>query len=484
MPSTTETAERPFAGGGVVLLVDDEAGLLRSASLTLRSAGIPTVLTESDSRRVLPLLAERDVGVIVLDLTMPHLPGTKLLEEIRRDHPHLPVIVMTGRNEVDIAVSCMKAGAFDYLVKPVESARFVSSVKRALEVTSLQEEVSSLREHLLSPAVANADVFSAILTECPKMLSIFKYVEAIAPSGQPVLITGETGVGKELFSRAVHELSGRKGSFVAVNVAGLDDTVFSDTLFGHKRGAYTGAEHAREGLVAQASGGTLFLDEIGDMKETSQVKLLRLIEEKEYYPLGSDAPARSEARVVCATHYNVKELVSQGRFRRDLYYRLSTHLVHIPALRERAGDLVLLVDHFLEDAANSLQKKKPTVPPELYTLLSTYHFPGNLRELKTMSFDAVAQHRSGILPLDSFRKAMGEHAPPADPVSAPAEDGKVPFLFSGGFPTLSEAEDYLVAEALRRAKNNQGIAANLLGLTRQALNKRLARGAKAGKPPS
>ncbi|MGE5752639.1 MAG: response regulator, partial [Deltaproteobacteria bacterium] len=166
-----------------MLLVDDEAGLLRSASLTLRSAGIPTVLTESDSRQVLPLLASTEVGVIVLDLTMPHLPGTKLLEEIRRDHPQLPVIVMTGRNEVDIAVSCMKAGAFDYLVKPVESARFVSSVKRALEVTSLQEEVSSLRQHLLSPAVVNADAFSAILTDCPKMRSIFKYVEAIAPSG-------------------------------------------------------------------------------------------------------------------------------------------------------------------------------------------------------------------------------------------------------------------------------------------------------------
>lgn len=461
-----------------MLLVDDETALLRAVDLTLRSAGIAPVLTEEDSRRVVPLLLETDVSVIVLDLTMPHRSGREVLEEIRKEHPRISVIVMSGQNDVETAVACMKSGAFDYLVKPVEAARLVSSVKRALERNALQDEVSSLRRQLLSPGAAPPEAFSAILTKCPKMLAIFKYMEAIAPSGQPVLISGETGAGKELFARAVHTLSGNRGAFVAVNVAGLDDTVFSDTLFGHRKGAYTGADHAREGLVAQASGGTLFLDEIGDMRESSQVKLLRLIEEREYHPLGSDTPMRTDARVVCSTLHDLKRLVSTGRFRRDLYYRLSTHNVHIPALRERGTDVVLLADRFLEETAKTLQKKKPTVPPELYSLLSAYHFPGNVRELKATMFDAVARHKSGVLSLGSFKRSMGEPGPAeADPPPGSGE-GAAPFVFSGRFPTLAESEDYLVSEALRRANNNQGIAATLLGITRQALNKRIARRGK------
>jgi DNA-binding NtrC family response regulator len=420
----------------------------------------------------------------VLDLTMPHLSGREVLEEIRKVRPQIPVIVMTGRNDVDTAVACMKSGAFDYLVKPVEGARLVSSVKRALELNALQYEVYSLRRELLSPDVAHPDAFSPIVTNSPEMRAIFKYVEAIAPSGQPVLITGETGVGKELFARAVHTLSGNKGPFVAVNVAGLDDTVFSDTLFGHRRGAFTGADQAREGLVAHSSGGTLFLDEIGDMRESSQVKLLRLIEEKEYHPLGSDTPMRTDARVVCSTFHDLKHLVSTGRFRRDLYYRLSTHTVHIPPLRERTADIVLLADHFLEETAKSLGKKKPTVPPELYTLLSTYHFPGNVRELKATMFDAVARHKSGVLSLGSFKRTMGEPVPAEVDTPSNAGEEAAPFLFSGRFPTLAESEEYLVSEALRRANNNQGIAATLLGITRQALNKRIARRSRNPRNPS
>ncbi len=477
MNHSGRVTERTERAPGAVLLVDDEPGFLTSAGLTLRSAGYSDVLTETDGRRVLSLLADMDVAVAVLDLSMPILAGTELLPAIKKEFPQLPVIVMTGRNEVDVAVQCMKSGAFDYLVKPVEPPRFLSSIRRALEMKSLEEEVSSLRRHLLSDGLAQGEVFAPILTNCQKMKAVFKYVEAVAPSAQPVLLIGETGVGKELFARAVHDLSGRKGPFVTVNVAGLDDTVFSDTLFGHKRGAYTGADQARDGLVAQAAGGTLFLDEIGDMRESSQVKLLRLIEEREYYPLGSDAPARSDARIVCSTHRDVKELAAAGKFRRDLYYRLSTHHVHIPPLRERPTDLPLLVHHFLEEAAKSLRKKRPAVPPELYPLLSFHDFPGNVRELRTLMFDAVAQHRSGVLSLSSFRKAIGERAGETETGSPAGKGGDATILhaFCGRFPTLREAEEYLVSEALKRAENNQGIAASLLGLTRQALNKRIRR---------
>jgi transcriptional regulator with PAS, ATPase and Fis domain len=256
--------------------------------------------------------------------------------------------------------------------------------------------------------------------------------------------------------------------------------MFSDTLFGHTKGAFTGAEQARDGLIAQASGGTLFLDEIGDLKDSSQVKLLRLLEEREYYPLGSDVFRRTDARVICATHQHPTELLSAKTLRKDLYYRLTGHHVHVPPLRERPEDLPLLVEHFLEEAARSLGKKKPTPPPELFTLLSAYGFPGNVRELKMMIHDAVARHGSGVLSLDSFRKVVGP-AGPSDERVAPA-GGDPSLSIPGRFPTLKEAEEFLVSEALKRSRDNQGVAATLLGITRQALNKRLIRGTRKPKP--
>ena len=317
------------------------------------------------------------------------------------------------------------------------------------------------------------------------MLAALQYVEVVAPSRHPLLVTGETGTGKELVGRAIHALSGCRGELVSVNVAGLDDVLFSDTLFGHRKGAYTGADHAREGLIARAAGGTLFLDEIGDLNESSQVKLLRLIEDRKYYPLGADVPRETDARIVCATHRSLEGHLSKGRFRRDLYYRLSGHKVHLLPLRERKEDIPLLVDAFLVEAAQAEGKRKPTPPAELYTLLSTYDFPGNVRELRMMVFDAVLRHTGGVLSLESFRKTVGTRdAPPAGEASADAAAPAGPSPLFGGLPrlpTLKEAVDQLVAEALARARDNQGIAASLLGITRQALNKRLVRGARADK---
>jgi len=269
-----------------------------------------------------------------------------------------------------------------------------------------------------------------------------------------------------------------------VNVAGVEDAMFSDTLFGHRKGAYTGADQPREGLIAKASGGTLFLDEIGDLRESSQVKLLRLLEEHRYYPLGSDVAKESDARIVCATHRDLQKGVANGTFRRDLYYRLSAHHVRIPPLRERPDDIPLLVDHFLLEAAKAEGKRKPTAPPELSVLLSNYPFPGNVRELRMMVTDAVLLHKGGMLSMDSFRKATGMDGASADPndgAGSPEAQGSSRFFSSSRLPTLKEAEEYLISTALARARNNQGIAASLLGITRQALNKRLIRGVRGGK---
>jgi DNA-binding NtrC family response regulator len=475
----------PSARQFPILLVDDDSQFLLSSGVTLRAAGVSPVVTVEDSRQVMPFLEGRGAAAVVIDLTMPHLSGRELLPRLKERYPEVPVIVMTGRNEVEVAVECMRAGAFDYLVKPVEPARFVSSIRRALEVRSLQEEVNSLKEHFLSGTVRTPSAFAGIVTQSRKMLAAFQYVEVVAATRHPVLLTGETGTGKELVGRAIHSLSGCRGELVTVNVAGLDDAMFSDTLFGHRKGAYTGADQAREGLIARAAGGTLFLDEIGDLSESSQVKLLRLLEERKYYPLGSDVPKESDARIVCATHRSLDALLSPGRFRRDLYYRLSGHKVHLPPLRERKEDIPPLVDAFLAQAAEAEGKRIPTVPPELYTLLSAYDFPGNVRELRMLVFDAVLRHKGGVLSLESLRKAVGAREPPAagEDASGAASPAGPPSPFGGlpRLPTLKEAEGQLVAEALARARNNQGIAASLLGITRQALNKRLVRGGRGGK---
>ncbi|MBC8017817.1 MAG: sigma-54-dependent Fis family transcriptional regulator, partial [Verrucomicrobia bacterium] len=278
----------------------------------------------------------------------------------------------------------------------------------------------------------------------------------------------------ELVARSVHDLSGRGGPFVAINLAGLDDTMFSDTLFGHLRGAFTGADRAREGLIRQASGGTLFLDEIGDLTPTSQVKLLRLLQEGEYLPLGADRVLKSDVRVVAATHADLKDRMENGSFRPDLYFRLCAHRVELPPLRQRCEDIPLLLAHFLVNAAASLGKPCPTVPPELSRYLAAYRFPGNIRELEAMVHDAVARHSGRILPLEPFAAAIGRDLTVSFDNSVSVNSCPV-CPFGEKFPTLKDAENQLIGEALRLAGNNQRLAAAYLGITRQALNKRLSR---------
>ncbi len=458
-----------------VVVVDDEADILFGAAYLLNSHGIASVTTIDDSRQLLPLLETRSASVIVLDLFMPHVSGMDLLPVLVQRFPEVPVVVMTASQEVETAVRCMKDGAFDYLVKPVEESRFVSCVRRALEIRTLRQEIGSLRHSLMRSSLEHPDAFTDIITCSPGMQAIFRYAEAIANSSEPVLITGETGTGKELIAQAVHRLSGRGAPIISLNVAGLDDGMFSDTLFGHVKGAFTGADKDRDGLIAKAAGGTLFLDEIGDLKPASQVKLLRLLQDHSYYPLGSDAPRVSDARVVAATNQALHRKMARGKFRQDLFFRLASHPIELPPLRERMDDLPMLLEHFIAEAARSLAKPPPTPPDELLTLLSVYHFPGNIRELRALIFNAVAQHRAGpVLSMESFRSVIrkGQSAT-VDERRADTVKNQQPLSISGRFPSLKEANLFLVQEAMRRAKNNQGIAAALLGITRQSLNRRL-----------
>ena len=302
------------------------------------------------------------------------------------------------------------------------------------------------------------------------MYAIFQYVEAIAQTVLPVLITGETGVGKEKIASAIHKLSGRVGAFVPVDIAGLDDHLFSDTLFGHQKGAFTGADSSRKGLIDQASDGTLFLDEIGDLSLESQVRLLRLLQEGKYYPLGEDIPKTSNARMVVATNREIHFLRNSDTFRRDLYFRLQTHHIHLPPLRERAGDIPLLVSHFIEKASKSLGKTISAPPPELFSLLAKHRFPGNVRELEGMVLDAASQHKGGALSIVSFRDKIRQK-PLASAETVFAEE----LSALSKLPSLKAGEQLMIAEALKRANGNQTVAAELLGMSRQALHNRLSR---------
>jgi DNA-binding NtrC family response regulator len=458
-----------------LLLVDDETVALRSCAMTLRMQGINHIVECQDSRNVAGLLAEQRFSLLLIDLTMPYCSGEEILTLVAEQYPDLPVIVVTAMDTVETAVLCMKKGAMDYMVKPVEKTRLVSGIRRIIEMLELRAQAVMLKEHLLSDGLRAPEAFAGIITGDKTMLALFQYMEAIAASRYPVLVTGETGVGKELLVKAIHTLSRVSGPLVSVNVAGLDDNIFSDTLFGHVKGAFTGAAERRAGLVERATGGTLHLDEIGELHHESQVKLLRLLQEGEYLPLGADTVRTADIRVVASTNRDLSQMQEDGRFRKDLYYRLSVHHLQIPPLRQRRGDVPLLLHHCVREAAQALAKPEPTWSDEVLVALYRYDFPGNIRELRTMIQNAVSLNTTGTLTLRDFRERLGSQptsavAPRREPIAA---GGWQPSSLDGGLPTMAEATSQLIREALKRCNNNQSEAARLLGISRQRLARNL-----------
>lgn len=454
-----------------VILVDDEPAELEAYRFLLQTMGVENVTCISDSRQVMEVLDNSVAPIVFLDLNMPKLSGMEVLQAIKQKRPEIPVVICTANSEIETAVQCLRLGAHDYLVKPINLNTFGSALRTALEIETLRHELMSLKGLYYHKTGSYHPAFAEILTRSELMYEIFAYLEAVSASGQPVLILGETGSGKELLARAVHCISGVKGEYVAVDVSGLDDALFSDTLFGHEKGAYTGADAVRSGLLEQARGGTIFLDEIGDLHEVSQMKLLRLLQEGIYYPLGSDRPKKSHARVVTATNKNLASLSgAEGHFRRDLYYRLSTHLVRVPPLRERREDIELLAQQFIAEAASNMDKALPKLSSATLELLVNYDFPGNVRELKTYLYDAVARTTHGIIEARMIAERLQLNPPEHKVIEG--ETGPLEALF-GEIPTLDRLIDFAVDQALSATGNNQSQAAKLLGLSRQALNKRL-----------
>ncbi|MBN1699097.1 MAG: sigma-54-dependent Fis family transcriptional regulator [Spirochaetales bacterium] len=461
-----------------VCIVDDELAVIKSFGGLLEATGISNIIEINDSRELMNSLAKEDIGVLLLDLTMPHMSGERLMPLIRDEYPDLAIVIITGTVDVGTAVRCMKMGAFDYLVKPVENSKLIATIKRAIEIEELKRENRRLKKHFISQELDHPEAFTDIITRNQRMKQLFIYVESIARTDKPVLITGETGTGKELIARAIHVISRRKDNvFLSANIAAYDENTLTDTLFGHVRGAFTGADSSRKGLVETASRGTLFLDEIGDLNESCQVKLLRLLESGQYYPLGSDMPKQSGARIIVATNKDLKQAFENGGFRKDLFFRLYTHHVHLPPLRERMDDLPFLIDYFVKQSSEELGRDIPVVPSQVFGFLKAYSFPGNIRELKSLILDAMSR-----IPSDSHTLSPGFFYNTLSLNKSEMNEGEKPAIrFGIELPTIKEAVQQVVDEALKRTGGNQSEAAQLLGISQQALNKRLQKRRKT--PP-
>ncbi len=480
-----------------ILIVEDDQFSVVLMTVLLQKQGC-RVSVCNDGSEAIDFLSKEVPDLVLLDIMMPQVSGFKTLNWIR-SNPRLqglPVICVTILDDRKALNQIFDSGATDYIGKPIRENELLARIRVHLtlrrqhrEVNEALDEVSKIGQRFFSRKLDHPDAFNPIITRAPEMYAVFHYIEAIAPSSRPVLITGDTGVGKELVARAVHDVSGRQGRFVVVNVGGLDDTLFSDTLFGHVKGAFTGAGKDRRGLVRDAENGTLFLDEIGDLTPSSQVKLLRLLQEREFYPLGSDTREFSNARIICATHHDLEGKVVQGEYRSDLYYRLRTHHVQVPPLRRRRLDIPLLLHHFVGLAAGNRNIEPPEIPRELEKAQMAYPFPGNVRELESLSHDLVSRSTVEPIRTETFLESLAPGAgallqqepmdeawmEETDPGSHLADTAtRVSFkLDDGPLPTIQEMTEILIDKALQRADGNVSLAARYLGISRQALHKRL-----------
>jgi DNA-binding NtrC family response regulator len=444
---------------GRVLVVDDERLQRDILQTILEGEGYETVAA-ANGRQALQAAAASAFDVVLTDLKMPDLNGLDLLAELLKAHPGLDVVFMTAHGTIDSAVEAMRRGAFDYLTKPLEKDELLVVLRRAMERRHLVRENRMLHEQL-------RDRFRLenIVGAHGSMQDVFRTVHKVAASNSTVLIYGESGTGKELVARALHQLSGRRAQpFYAVNVAALPETILEAELFGHEKGAFTGADARKIGLFEQASGSTLFLDEVGDLKLDLQVKLLRALQEREILRVGGTARVPVDVRIVAATHHDLEQAVREGRFRRDLFYRLNVIPVSLPALRERRTDIPALAEHFLARYSAGRQRG---FSPEAMRALMAYDWPGNVRELESAVERAVLLGEEALIVEADLPVAVRAGAAPAAAVNAL----EIP---EGGLD-LDELETALMRKALEKAGGNITRAARLLGLSRRALQYRLGR---------
>jgi DNA-binding NtrC family response regulator len=438
-----------------LLIVDDDTAHRTMLKANLAAAGY-AILEAEDGDLVLPMLAEHEVDLILLDLKMERMDGLETIRELRGRGRMEPVIVITAFSSVESAVKAMKEGALDYVTKPVDIEALKLTLARALDLAHLKAENQELKQRL-----GEQFDFGNIIGRSPAMQRVFETLALVAPSDATVLITGESGTGKELIATALHHNSGRKdGPFIKVNCAALHENLLESELFGHERGAFTGAEKRRVGRFELASGGTLFLDEIGDMSPQTQAKILRVLQEGELERLGGNATIRVDVRLVAATHQDLQAMVEKGSFRQDLFFRLSVVPIELPPLRDRPDDIPALAGFFLTRYAKKNKKDLRGFHPQAMLLLSRYAWPGNIRELENTVERAV------IL-------CLGEQITPRElpPQMVPEDfqDGQSKSPAVGTGQTLKDLEREAIRATLKQTGGNKSRCAKLLGIARQTL---------------
>ena len=439
---------------GNILIVDDEKGIRDGLRLFLKREGHST-FTAEDGKEALEILEKNDIDLVISDLRMPHINGDELLAFIKKDYSGVQVIILTGHGTVENAVEAMRNGAYDFLIKPLNLDKLGLIVKRALSQRQLEIDNKLLKKKL--------NIFSKqMIGKSDKMIKISNLIEQVAPSKTSVLILGENGVGKEVIANLIHDFSNRKSNpFIKVHCAALSENLLESELFGHEKGAFTGAVKEKKGRFELADKGTIFLDEIGEISQNIQVKLLRVIQEKSFERVGGEKTINVDVRIIAATNRNLKKEVEEGRFREDLYYRLNVVQITVPPLRERKEDILLMMSSFIQNFSEENNKKIKEITKKAKTALYNYNWPGNVRELKNVLEAAVVLSKDGVIDINDL------------PTYLKNEDDQGNFLKIKMPATIDEIEKEAIISTLALANGNKSKTAEMLNMNRKTLYAKL-----------
>ncbi len=442
---------------GKILAVDDEVDMLRLLERIIKSKTDYDIITTPYPEKVVKLIEKEYFDLILVDLRMPDISGMELLKQIKAIEPDTAVIIITAYGTVESAVEAMKIGAFDFITKPFRQEQILLTINRAMQVQALKRENRQLKNEINRQKDADF-----IIGKSPAMESVYKYLLQVAPSLAPVVITGETGTGKELVARLIHKHSKRKGAFVAINCSAFPETLIESELFGYVKGAFSGAIKDKKGLVEEADKGTLFLDEVGDLSMLMQTKLLRFLQEGEFRPVGSTKAKRADVRIIAATNKDLEELIKQGKFREDLYYRLNVIKIYLPPLRKRKEDIPLLAHYFLKKYAELNNKTIKGFSERAMSELLSRSWPGNVRELENVIERAVIVSQKDLIDLSDINpfSPLKSTYPPQEDIFA------LPFKKARHRVLMDFYQRYLT-NVLIQSKGNVSRAAEVCGLKRQ-----------------
>ncbi len=440
-----------------ILLIEDDRNTRNGVAKLLRHKY--EIVIAEDGARGINVLQRNNFDLVLTDIQMPGANGMDVLAECTKKNPAIPCVLITAYGSIETAVDAIKAGAYDFISKPIDVSKLEVTIERALESKELKEENTSLKKQIDEKhGVKN------IIGSSPKMMEILETVKQVAPAKATILILGESGTGKELIAKAIHNLSGRKGAFIPVHCAALPSALLESELFGHERGAFTGASEQRKGRFELADGGTIFLDEIGEIDQLVQVKLLRILETKTFERVGGAVLTKTDARIVAATNKNLVTLVKEGKFREDLFFRLNVLSIELPPLRERKEDIPLLVKNFIDFYSKENMKKIEGISEDAMNVISNYDWPGNIRELRNCIERMVVLCREKVLQTSNIPQNITEKIILGSSLNKAASTGEL---------NIENNEKSLIIQALDETNGNRTMAAEKLGISRRTLHRKL-----------